>query len=296
MEQLTRFRKQSKALTAVSLGMLPVFALSVAGIFLDPRTITGVPAWLKPAKFAISIAIYAGTLAWIFQFITVQRRLVHWLGTITAAALTVEVIIIDLQAARGTISHFNKNTPLDAALFGVMGISILILWLASAGICFVLFRQLFADRAWGWALRLGMLITVIGSAAGGVMVHYGAHTVGAADGGPGLLGVGWSSRHGDLRIAHFFGLHGIQIIPLLYWFVIRKWTSSRVGLVAVAAGSYFALFLLLASQALRGQSILAPDRLTLTGWAAWLFLTAAAWLAVESSGRAKVITNTASVI
>src|SRR4051812_3970595 len=116
MEQFKRFWSGSKALTAVSFLMLPVFALSVAGIFLDPRTITGVPAWLKPAKFAISIAIYAGTLAWIFQFITVQRRFVQWLGIITAVALAVEIVIIDLQAARGTTSHFNNNTPLDAAL------------------------------------------------------------------------------------------------------------------------------------------------------------------------------------
>ena len=77
MEYFTRLWNQSKALTAVSFVMLPIFALSVAGIFLDPRTITGVPAWLKPAKFAISIAIYAATLAWLFQFITVRRRFVR---------------------------------------------------------------------------------------------------------------------------------------------------------------------------------------------------------------------------
>jgi fucose 4-O-acetylase-like acetyltransferase len=122
MEQFRRFWNQSKALTAVCVVMLPAFVLSVEGIFLDPRIITGVPAWLKPAKFAISIAIYAGTLAGIFQFITVQRRFVQRLGAITAAALAVEIVIIDLQAARGTTSHFNNSTPLDGALFGVMGL------------------------------------------------------------------------------------------------------------------------------------------------------------------------------
>jgi hypothetical protein len=296
MEQFRRFWSESKVLTAVSFLMLPVFALSVAGIFLDPRTITGVPAWLKPAKFAISIAIYAGTLAWVFQFITVHRRFVQWLGIITAVALTVEIVIIDLQAARGTTSHFNNNTPLDAALFGVMGLSILILWMASVGICFALFRQPFAHRAWGWSLRLGMLITVIGSAAGGMMIHYGAHTMGAADGGAGLFGLGWSSRHGDLRIPHFFGLHGIQAIPLLYWLVIRKWHGARIGLVAVAAASYFTFVASLAMQALRGQSILEPDSLTLAVWAGWFFLTVMAWLVIGFSGRAKIMPNAVSVI
>jgi hypothetical protein len=296
MEQFRKLWNESKALMAITVAMLPAFALSIAGIFLDSRTVTGVSAWLKPAKFEISIAIYAGTLAWMFQFITVQRRFVRWLGVITAAALLIEIVIIDLQAARGTTSHFNNSTPLDAVLFGVMGLSILILWLASVGICFALFRQPFANRAWGWSLRLGMLITVIGSAVGGMMVHYGAHTVGAADGGAGLLGLGWSSRHGDLRIPHFFGLHGIQVIPLLYWLSIRKSNGAQTGLVAVTAASYFVFVASLAMEALRGQSIIEPDNLTLAVWAVWFLLTVASWLAVRFSGRTKIMTSAVSVI
>ena len=87
--------------------MLPVFALSVAGIFLDSRIVTRAALWLKPAKFALSMAIYAGTLAWMFQHITVQRRFVRRLGIITALMGIIEIVIIDLQAARGTTSHFN---------------------------------------------------------------------------------------------------------------------------------------------------------------------------------------------
>ena len=284
MKQFKRLWNESKALTALCIAMLAVFALSAAGIVLDPRIITGVPAWLKPAKFAVSIAIYAGTLAWMFQYITISRRFVRWLGVITALMGTIEIIIIDLQAARGTTSHFNNATALDMALFGVMGLAILILWLASVGICVVLFRQPFSNRAWGWSLRLGMLITVIGSLAGGMMVHHGAHTVGAADGGAGLLGLGWSSTHGDLRIPHFFGLHGMQVIPLLYWFVIRKWQGAQTQSVVIAAASYFALVVLLAIQALRGQSIIDPDGLTLVAGTAWLGLTTMALLLVRFSG------------
>ncbi len=297
MEQFKVLWNQSKVLTALCVAMLAAFALSVAEIFLDPRMITGVPAWLKPAKFAISIAIYAGTLAWLFQFITVQRRFVRRLGVITAAAVAVEIVIIDLQAARGMTSHFNFSTPLDGALFGVMGLAILILWLASAGICFVLFRQPFANRAWGWSLRWGMLITVIGSLAGGVMVHHGAHTMGGADGGAGLLGLGWSSAHSDLRIPHFFGLHGIQVVPLLYWLVIRKTKGGQTQLVAITAASYFVFVISLAIQALRGQSVIDPDGLTLAVWAAWFFLTVSAWLVVRVSGRARTtMPNAVSVM
>jgi hypothetical protein len=65
-----------------------------------------------------------------------------------------------------------------------------------------------------WGVRLGLLMLVLGSIEGVRIVANGGHTVGAADGGPGLLFVNWSTGHGDLRIAHFFALHALQIFPL----------------------------------------------------------------------------------
>jgi hypothetical protein len=241
----------------------------MAGIYLDPRVIAGVPAWLKPAKFGISTAIYAGTLAWLFGYITVWPRFKRAMGGVIAAVLIVEVAIIDMQAARGTTSHFNVGTPLDATLFAIMAGSILILWLANIGLLVALFRERFADPAWGWALRLGLLVTILGAAIGGVMTRptpaqieslkqheqvrvIGAHTVDGPDGGPGLPAVGWSSRHGDLRVPHFFGLHGIQIIPLFAWLTGRR--RAPAGIIAFAGG-YLTLFALLTWQALAGRPL-----------------------------------------
>jgi len=284
-------------LTATSVLMLAALVAACAGLFLDPRIITGVPAWLKPAKFAISTAIFAGTIAWLYRYITIWPRFMRVVGWVLASVLVFEVAIIYMQAVRGTTSHFNASTPLDATLFAVMGAGIGILWLASVAVLIALFRQKFENPAWGWLLRLGMLITVLGSSGGGLMLRMtpeqtaalhathtvravGGHTVGAPDGGPGLPGVGWSTQHGDLRVPHFFGLHGLQIIPFLGWLALRRRRNEaaarQIGFVFAIAASYLALVAILTVQALRGQSIIDPDGTTLTALALWLGASAVA--------------------
>jgi hypothetical protein len=284
----------SAILTATSMGMLVAFLLSVAGVVLDDRVIAGAPAWLKPAKFAISTAIFCGTIAWLYRYLNVWPRLLRFLAWFISLVLILEVAIIDIQAGRGVTSHFNVSTTLDGALFSIMGTAIALLWLASIGVLLALFRQHFDSATWGWSLRLGMLITVLGAAMGGMMVppnpeqlaamrngqrvlSVGAHTVGAPDGGPGMPGVGWSISHGDLRIPHFLGLHGLQIVPLIGWLLLRR-RDVRVATISIVAISYVGLIGLLTWQALRGQSLIDPDGTTLSALGVWVVASAAALL------------------
>lgn len=226
-------------------------------------------------------------------------------GAITAAAFVLEVAIISMQAWRGTTSHFNVGTPLDAWLFGVMGAAILGQTLATLPVLVALWRQTFAHEALGTALRAGVLITVLGAFTGGLMTRpteaqlsdaqatgriqtVGAHTVGGPDGGPGLPGTGWSREHGDLRIPHFIGLHAMQILPLLSFVILKRselggQRSSRhaVRMMRIASGSYAGLFVMLLTQALRGQSILEADQTTLVLTGVWSLVTLLAVLWVR---------------
>jgi hypothetical protein len=107
--------------------------------------------------------------------------------------------------------------------------------------------------------------------AGGDMTIIGAHTVGAPDGGAGVPVTGWSREHGDLRVPHFIGLHAIQALALVAVGLRRlhRREAIRVRLVIAAAASYALLFLLLLWQALRGQSIVAPDGMAVASIALW---------------------------
>ena len=292
---LRTFWKGSAPLTVTGLLMLAALAGTVIGLAVDPRVITGAPAWLKPTKFAVSIAIYTFTLAWIFSLIpqwTRTRRLVGWM---TAVTMVLEMALISLQAFRGTTSHFNVSTVFDGIVFGVMGAAIVIQTLSTVAVAVALWRQQLDDRALGWALRLGMAITIIGAMTGGLMTRpthdqldaaragermtiAGAHTVGAPDGGPGLPGTGWSTSHGDLRVPHFLGLHALQALPIFALVLARRRVSDlvRIRLTVTAAASYVTLYGIVVSQALRGQSVFAPDLLTIALLAVWAFVTVAA--------------------
>ena len=287
-----RLWQTSPELIATALLMLVVLAGATAGLALDPRLITGAPAWLKPTKFATSIAIYSVTLAWTFTFLpewTRTRRIVGWS---TAAAMVIEMTIIAGQAWRGTASHFNVATPLDLALFSVMGLTIVVQTFLSVAVAWALWKQQFGDASLGWALRLGMTMTIVGAFTGGLMTRptaaqldaaragermtvAGAHTVGAIDGGPGVPGTGWSREHGDLRVPHFLGLHALQALPAIALVLRRRRLDGevRVRLVKVAAASYAALFAILLVQALRGVPLVAPDATTLGQLGVWVVLT-----------------------
>lgn len=302
---LTALWRSDRFLTAVGLLLLAALVPMLAGLIADERTITGAPAWLKPAKFAISTAIYSFTLAGIHAFLPAWRR-VRWIASrTTGSVFIIEVAIIAAQAWRGTTSHFNMATPLDAVLFTVMGGAIVGQTCAAAAVAVALWRQTFADGDLKWALRLGLTIAIVGASTGGLMTRTteaqlaeartgrplavaGGHTVGGPDGGPGLPGTGWSLEHGDLRVAHFVGLHAMQALPVFALLLRRRLTraAQRDATMLVAGGSYAGLFAILVWQALRGQSIVEPDVLTVVALAAWLLLTgAAAWTAWRRSAR-----------
>jgi hypothetical protein len=303
---LERLWRGSPPLTTVGVLMIVAAGASVVGILVDPRIITGAPAWLKPFKFAVSTAIYSLTLAWIFDWLSDWPRVRRFVGWMTAVVFVLEVAIIDVQAWRGATSHFNMSTPLNATLFFVMGGAILLQTFVSVAVAVALWRQRFADRTLGWALRLGMTLTIVGALTGPLMTRptaaqladaragnrmtvSGAHSVGGVDGGTGVPVTGWSREHGDVRVPHFIGLHAIQVLGLIA-IGLRRWRapeSVRVRAIVVAAASYASLFLLLLWGALRGQSVVAPDVAALSAIAIWALMTALGLGWILSGPRAR---------
>ena len=138
---VARLWRTDAPLTAVGLLMLGLLGAALVGIWADPRTITGAPAWLKPAKFAASIAIYTLTLAWLFTYLPAWTRTRRIVGWTTAVVMVLEWVIIAAQAWRGTTSHFNVGSALDATLFTIMGAAIVLQTLVAIAVAVALWRQ-----------------------------------------------------------------------------------------------------------------------------------------------------------
>jgi hypothetical protein len=289
----------NRPLVALALGSTALLAFTLLMQLLDHRQVLGVSTWLKPAKFAASVATAGITLAWIIGQLGADRtrpgvRRAAWVIVATA---TLELVIITLQAARGVPSHFNNRTIVDLGLFQVMGIAISVLWGAEVYLTWRTFCTRFADVSVGWGIRLGLVAALLGGAQGFVMPRptaaqrdalragqptalLGAHSVGAPDGGPGLPITHWNREAGDLRVAHFLGLHGMQVLPFLGWAVAQGLrrrrrsaapATSNLGprIIVVASGVYIGAMMTTLVQALQGHPLLGGARAAsgANGWA-----------------------------
>ena len=276
---------------AIMLGLAVVVTVL---LFVDPREVTGMPLWAKPLKFAVSIAIYCFTLAWLISLLTVAKRLSWIAGTVAAAGVVVEMAVILGYAAVGDTSHFNVSTPLHTVLWGVMAVGISIVWVMTLLVGVALFRSTLGDQARSVAIRAGVILALVGMALAFLMSSptaqqlddfqgiAGAHTVGLPDGGAGIPILGWSTESGDLRIPHFIGMHGLQALPIVVIVLealSRRWprlldSVRRLRLVWIAAAVYAAVVALVTVQALAGESIAHPSGLTLLAGSAIAVLAA----------------------
>ena len=296
-----------RPLLALAASMAILAVVCAVGLAIDDRSLLGVNVWEKPLKFAISTAIYAVTWSWLIGQLTRFRRAAWWAGTVSASMLAIELAIIAGAAAFGITSHFNVSSPLNAAMWSTMAISITVLWVATFVVSIILFRNPLGDRARGLAIRAGALIALAGMGLAFLMTGptaaqldnwqgiAGAHTVGLADGGPGIPILGWSTVAGDLRIPHFVGMHALQIIPLAL--ILIEFASRRVvamrdvnvrhRLVAIVTGTYTAVLAILTWQAMRGQSIVLPDIATISATSVVGVVAVVATIAALLSPRRK---------
>jgi len=259
-EFIAEIFRRDRLLGVVGGANLALFGLMLCIAPFDTRTVMGINPWIKPMKFAFSIAVYVWTVAWFLKYLRGPRWALRMVSWGVSGAMVVEIACITVQAARGTTSHYNVATPFNAAIFGLMGGMIVVnTLLAVLLLSLFVIQRVDVDCVYLWGIRLGLVLLLLGSAEGMGMILHGAHTVGMPDGGPGLPLVNWSTQAGDLRSAHLLGLHAFQILPLAAYGLARRKIASangrRLAFFFAFALAYLGVTILLFLQAVHGHAL-----------------------------------------
>jgi NO-binding membrane sensor protein with MHYT domain len=163
-----------------------------------------------------------------------------------------EIFYIALQASRGQLSHYNLSTPVYAALYSMMALAASAVTIYTGYVGLLFFKGTFLDlpNYYVWAIRLAIIIFVIFSFEGFAMGSRLNHSVGAVNDNSNLFILGWSKTVGDLRVAHFIGMHALQVLPILSFYVLKS-----TKLTVILAIAYAVLALLTLIQAIKGRPL-----------------------------------------
>ena len=230
------------------------FVLAIAFFVLTKTTSTQVykvNAWYKPFKFAVSIAIYSWSMAWYCYYLNSFN--IHLFNWTVVVLWSFEIIYIAFQAGRGKLSHYNLSTPFYSVMYSCMAMAASIVTVYTAYIGYLFFTHDFPalPNHYVWAVRLGILIFVVFSFEGFAMGSRLNHSVGAVNDNSNWFVLGWSKTVGDLRVSHFIGMHALQILPLLSFYLLKN-TPLTIGLATV----YALLAIVTLVQAIQGKPLI----------------------------------------
>lgn len=209
-----------------------------------------VNAYFKPFKFAFSTFLFAWAMAWYCYCLpSFNIGLFNWTVILL---LGFEIVYILFMASKGQTSHYNLTTPFYATMFSFMALAATLVTLYTAYVGVLFFTQSFPDlpNYYVWAIRFGILIFVIFSFEGFAMGSKLSHTVGAINDNSNWFIVGWCKTAGDLRVSHFIGMHALQVLPILSFYIFRN--TKATLLVSILYGLLAIITLV---QALQGKPL-----------------------------------------
>jgi hypothetical protein len=237
-----------------------VLALCLFAIAMDGRQLGGLSVWVKPAKFAASVMVWCWTMAWCFGALPAdavrQRaaRIIIW-GTIIFGGYEVGWII--LRSAFGMPSHFATDIIGNIG-YGVMGLGAVALCALAAWLGVLVLRSGKPElpSAMRQAIGFGLVMSgVTGAITGATISVFASPYIGGAGAAGPWPPFFWAAHGGDLRVAHFIGIHAMQGLPLLALMLATIPRLKAAPLVQLGAVLWLAFTGFAFALALRGIAL-----------------------------------------
>jgi hypothetical protein len=246
------WRREPRLVTFAAIMLVAMVPAAVA-LGLDDRTLRGVNVWVKPMKFMASVALFALTTAWFAAHLSEAARRGRAFGALVWTLIATggfEVVYITLQAALGEGSHYNVGDPFHATMYTLMGIGALVLTASQPVLAWQLYRHRDPSLtgAYRQAVLLGLVLTFVLGAGVGMALSAIQPPTGAS-----LPLLGWSTVGGDLRPAHFFGIHAQQLLPLAGAAIVAAGVRRGERWVQAVAAVYAIFTVALVVQAFAGR-------------------------------------------
>lgn len=251
---------RQRTLANYGFALLTIALLLLVLQLLDPRLLNGVNVWVKPVKFLVSISVFSLTAAWFFGYIRPERRgalLMRATVWVLIVMGSFELLWIGWQASQGLNSHFNNSSAFFAIMYALMGLSAVLLVGTTLPLAWEICRRPATGVRpdFAAAIVIGLLLTfVLGGGLGGYMSVQPGHAIGAEGGHVPVFG--WNRSGGDLRVAHFLGIHAQQALPILAALAAPLAARLRWGVLAAGTFFYVAATIALFVQAVAGRALL----------------------------------------
>ena len=185
----------------------------------------------KPATFGLSFGLTLINVTLIASFVSLSDRTRTLLVGVFAAACVLETFLVSMQAWRGVPSHFNMETPFDAAVAQTLAVGGFALVAVIVALTVFAFRgRTLLPPGLLQAIRAGLVALLGAQVAGAVMIATGVRL--AVGGNPELA----YASGGWLKPVHAVLMHGILLLPLLAWAISKTEWDERTQARAARAG------------------------------------------------------------
>lgn len=239
---LREARRRNKLLFLASIILTFMFLLFLAAFgFCGAPPVAEICYWLKPFKFSISFALYLFTLGWLMEYLRPiwSKQKIEIVSLSLVVLIIIEMAAIFLQSIQHSrlYAHLQLSSHTNETIAEILPLITTIMILINTALviyvaCYFFLPISLTPKLYLWSIRIGFIVMILSCFLGlYLLLRYGkvapSHTSFE------LPFSQIASTRSNLITLHFFGLHSLQLFPLLGYYVNKRVAYCIIGLLTL---------------------------------------------------------------